>query len=380
MPKFLIFYFVFYGGANLYFYLKLRLAFPLSGTRGKLLAIPLALIFIAPLMSRVMEEKGLETAAGVAAFTGYWWMGLLFLFVTASFFLDLLNLALRLTGKLSQRRPVIPAKLCVVIPAIYTMLVAAYGWHEAKGIRTEHLTITTAKLPANRQKLRIVQISDVHAGQIVREERIKDILAVVSAASPDLLVSTGDLVDGHQRHFRGLEPLFQGIRPPLGKYAIPGNHEYYVGLDKAIAFTRNAGFRVLQDESVVVGDCLNIVGMNDSRNKTIAAIENEEERNLLGSQDRDRFTLLLKHRPNVLPDSVGRFDLQLSGHVHKGQIFPFYLLTLIEYPIRTGLTNLGKGSLIYVSRGTGVWGPPIRFMAPPEVTVIDLVAEKSLSQ
>jgi predicted MPP superfamily phosphohydrolase len=78
----------------------------------------------------------------------------------------------------------------------------------------------------------------------------------------------------------------------------------------------------------------------------------------------------------VAQTSRGKFDLQLSGHVHKGQIFPFNILTWLAYPIRTGLTDLGSGSRIYVSRGTGVWGPPIRFLAPPEVAVFDLISEQ----
>jgi predicted MPP superfamily phosphohydrolase len=87
----------------------------------------------------------------------------------------------------------------------------------------------------------------------------------------------------------------------------------------------------------------------------------------------DRFTLLLKHRPAVDRNSLGLFDLQLSGHVHKGQIFPFNLLTYLFYPVRTGYALYPRNSALYVSRGTGTWGPPIRFLAPPEVTVIELI-------
>ena len=90
----------------------------------------------------------------------------------------------------------------------------------------------------------------------------------------------------------------------------------------------------------------------------------------------DRFTLLLKHRPAVDPDSLGLFDLQLSGHVHKGQIFPFNMLTYLFYPVRTGFTLYSLNTALYVSRGTGTWGPPIRFLAPPEVTVIELIHDK----
>lgn len=96
---------------------------------------------------------------------------------------------------------------------------------------------------------------------------------------------------------------------------------------------------------------------------------------MLSGLDRKMFVLLLKHRPLVDKGALGLFDLQLSGHVHKGQIFPFSIITALYYPTQAGFANLPRGSELYVSRGTGTWGPPIRFLAPPEVTVIDLVHE-----
>lgn len=376
MARFFIFYFVFYGGAHCYAYLKLWHAIPLQRRGRLLLILPLVLLFSAPLLARTLEKQDLGLAAGVASFAGYWWMGLIFLFVCAALFLDLINLALYTIKKLlkNNRLKLIPNTGAAFIPALYAVSVAAYGWQEARTIRTEQITITTPKIPADIGRVRIVQISDVHAGQIVREKRIRDILRVVAASSPDMLISTGDLVDGHQKHFKGLEPLFRMISPPLGKYAVTGNHEYYVGLDKAITFTQNAGFTVLSDENAVIGTYLTLIGLADPGRSDQNPAEEQTEGKLLASVDTRSFSLLLKHRPVILQASRGRFDLQLSGHVHKGQIFPFNLLTWLQYPIKTGLTDLGGGSRIYVSRGTGVWGPPIRFLAPPEVTVIDLVA------
>jgi len=381
VSRFLIFYFVIYGGANLYFYLKLWFALPLSRRARLFLVLPLTLLFISPLMSRILETGGFEPSAEVASFGGYWWMGLLFLFVCASLVIDLVNLFI-LVGKmvLNRRTAIIPARTAVAIPALYAVAVAAYGYHEARNIRTEQVTIRSSKIPAAAGRIRIVQISDVHAGQIVREERIREILRVVSAASPDLIVSTGDLVDGHQRHFRGLEPLFRELQPPLGKYAVNGNHETYVGLDKAVKFTTEAGFKVLMDENATVGDYLTITGMTDPSQIRDPARRKIGEGDLLAEANQKNFILLLKHRPIIMPGSRGKFDLQLSGHVHKGQIFPFNILTYMAYPVKTGLSDQGKGSQAYVSRGTGVWGPPIRLLAPPEVTVIDLVSEQKSAQ
>ncbi|HZV82037.1 MAG TPA: metallophosphoesterase [Geobacteraceae bacterium] len=382
MSRFIIFYFVFYGGAHAYVYLKLWSGLPLSRRAKLLLTLPLALLFIAPLLARTLDQRGFDLAAGAASSAGYWWMGLMFLFVSFSLPLDTVNLLLLATKKLlnNQRMKLIPAGLSVALPACYAVTVAAYGWQEARTIRTEQVTLVTPKIPSEIGRVRLVQISDVHAGQIVREKRIREILRVVAAASPDLVISTGDLVDGHQKHFKGLEPLFRGISAPLGKYAVTGNHEFYVGLDKAVKFTEEAGFKVLMDENAGVGDFLTITGVADpSNNRKPSPGQKRGESDLLAAADKKHFVLLLKHRPEILQSSRGLFDLQLSGHVHKGQIFPFNIITWLAYPIRTGLSDLEKGSQIYVSRGTGVWGPPIRFLAPPEVTVIDLVAGKKPS-
>ena len=376
MSRFLIFYLVFYGGAHAYVYLKLWYGLPLSRRSRLLLPLPLALLFIAPLLARTLDQRGFDLAATATSTAGYWWMGLIFLFVSASLPLDLVNLLLVIVKTLSRnlRLRSVPPGLAVAIPALYAVSVAAYGYHEARNIRTETVTLITPKIPARVGRVRLVQISDVHAGQIIRDERIREILRVVAAAGPDILVSTGDLVDGRQKHFAGLEPLFRELRAPLGKYAVTGNHEYYVGLDKALKFSRDAGFTVLMDDNAAIGDYLTIAGLADPGMLRQRPTEPETEKRLLAAGGSGRFVLLLKHRPDIVPGSAGRFDLQLSGHVHKGQIFPFNVITWLEYPIKTGLSVLGNGSRIYVSRGTGVWGPPIRFLAPPEVTVIDLVA------
>jgi predicted MPP superfamily phosphohydrolase len=379
--RFLLFYFIAYGGAHLYFYRKVKAGGNLSRFTKQLLAFFLLLLFISPLAARSLESSGLELLPELLSNTGYLWMGLLFLFVTAAAVGDVSNFLLYRADKLLKR----PGSAAVISPATllrlaaaYALIIGIYGWHEAKEIRTEHLVIRSGRIPATVNRLRIVQISDVHAGQVVSEGRIRTIIECIKAVSPDILVSTGDLVDGHQRHLEGLDRLFLEVTPRLGKYAVLGNHEYYVGVARSLSFMRDAGFRVLNNENFDLGDLIRITGIDDSRNKEQRLVNNGAERALLTAPGEERFRLLLKHRPVVASGSAGRFDLQLSGHVHKGQIFPFNLLTWLSFPVKTGLTELSKDHFLYVSRGTGVWGPPLRFLAPPEVTVIDLLPEKRL--
>jgi len=374
---FLIFYITAYGGMHLYFYLKVTRAFSFSRSRKLSLAALLLLIFIAPLAARSLETSGLDRLTEFLSNAGYLWMGLLFLFATAAATLDIAKLLLAAIppGKAAGR--LINPRRLFAVAVSYTFVIGIYGYYEATAIRTEHLTITSSRLPAAVGRVRIVQISDVHAGQIVRESRVRKIVALVKAAAPDMLVSTGDLVDGHQRHLDGLEQLFLEVTPRLGKYAVPGNHEYYVGIDRSVKFMQDAGFKVLNNQNFELGGMICLTGVDDSRNSSQRAANALIEKNLLLKAGAGGFRLLLKHRPVVAAESAGNFDLQLSGHVHKGQIFPFNWLTWLSFPVKSGLTELARGQYLYVSRGTGVWGPPIRFLAPPEVTVIDLLADKT---
>ena len=220
-----------------------------------------------------------------------------------------------------------------------------------------------------------MQISDVHIGLIVREERLKNILNKVKEVNPDILVCTGDLVDGQINKLEGLAELFLEIKPRYGKYAVTGNHEYYAGLGQALKFTKKAGFIVLRGKAIVVGELLNLAGVDDSTGKSFNLFTDVPEKGILSGLDHKRFTILLKHRPNIDKSANGLFDLQLSGHTHKGQIFPFSLLIKLLFVQDAGYMKLESGSSLYVNRGSGTWGPPIRFLSPPEVTVIELVNE-----
>jgi predicted MPP superfamily phosphohydrolase len=358
MTRFLIFYLIAYGGTHIYLFWKFKGAFSLSPKKQLLCTLVLTSLFTAPLIARKLESFNLDRFTEIFSGVGYLWMGLLFLFVTASASIDVLNLCSCKTGfKISPKN-------LFLTSAAYTLIIGTYGYYEAINIVTEYVTIKSNRIPASVGRIRIVQISDVHVGQIVRERRIRTILDKVKAAAPDILVSTGDLVDGHQKHFDGLERLFLEVHPKLGKYAIPGNHEYYVGIDESEKFMRDAGFKVLKNENFELGRLLHITGVDDSRNKVDRVANAIIEERLLESAQKGEFRLLLKHRPVIEKSSAGKFDLQLSGHVHKGQIFPFNFLTWLSFPVRSGHTILQSGAHLYVSRGTGVWGPPIRFLAP----------------
>jgi hypothetical protein len=357
---------------HVYAFLKLRRAVALSGIATALIAVLMILMILTPIIVRVVESAEFERTAKVFAYVGYTWMGLLFLFFAASFTLDVWRFLVYLAeGLLKASLDVLrfSARQAFFLPLIASMLAAGYGLFEAMNIRTEILVLKSPKIT---RPIRIAQISDVHLGLLVREPRLSRILEKVTAASPDIFVSTGDLVDGQTDSLNGVGILLRDVKAPLGKYAITGNHEFYAGLDRSLEFMKQAGFHVLRGEGTSVAGLITIAGVDDPVVRGYGPSREVPEREILSGLPKDKFTLFLKHRPDVEKSSVGLFDLQLSGHAHKGQIFPWTLIVRLVHPL-SGLYDLPSGSSLYVSRGSGTWGPPIRFLAPPEVTVIDLV-------
>ncbi len=376
MALFFIAFFLFYGIMHLYVYRKVKGALSLHTAQYAGLITWMLLMMSAPFMIRYAERLGFAYIAQFMSYVGYVWMGALFLFIALSLLIDFIKGIIFLAGKMLRQdlTAIIPAARGMFFVTIMIVIfICGYGYYEANQIRTDQLIIETPRISHTINRLRIVQISDVHLGLIVREERLKKIMNAVKKAEPDLLVSTGDLVDGQMNELDGLSDLFKEINPKYGKFAVTGNHEYYAGLDQSIAFTEKAGFTLLRGKAVNINGVITIAGVDDRTAERYGLSAGSNEDTLLAGLDHGVFTLLLKHRPRVHAASIGLFDLQLSGHTHKGQIFPFSLITGLYFPVDSGFIQLQDRSSLYVSRGTGTWGPPIRFLSPPEITVIDIV-------
>lgn len=372
---------------HLYAFFKLRAAFRPRSQLTWLLIFWMSVMTIIPLLVRTAEQFGMEKTALVIAWPGYLWMGFLFIFSSTLLMTDMIRhmycFVLRLCS--SERPQDLFSRNACRISLFAAMVASVYACIEAGQIRSDHVVITSSKLPLSVSKVRIVQISDVHIGLLLQERRQKLILEKVMEAEPDILVSTGDLIDGKLNRDYGiseLDPLaalLASVPTPSGKYAVIGNHEVYAGLPQAIAFSRAAGFTMLRNQAITLASGITISGVDDPAVYPESLADPGAETALLNSASRDSFHLLLKHRPEILPESDGRFDLQLSGHVHGGQIFPFNLLVRLKHPIPCGTTTTPAGSLIHVSRGTGTWGPPMRLFAPPEVTIIDIVRQQPVT-
>ena len=376
MIVFLLAIFLLYSLIHLYIFLKIKAALTFGTMATIFLVFFMAIMVIAPVVVRIFERYGCDFSARLISYIGYTWMGLAFLFFSISFPLDLYRSFIYAGGFMFQMdiSYLIPStRFAFFVTVLGTAVIASYGYFEARSVRNETVLIKSPKIPQEVGTLTIAQISDVHLGLIVREGRLKRILREVERAKPDMVVSTGDLVDGEMGNLLGLADTLRAINPKYGKFAATGNHEFYAGLDQALHFMGKAGFTVLRGEALSIAGIITIAGVDDPTGKHFGLSIGVEEGDLLSGLPRERFTLLLKHIPVVDANAPGLFDLQLSGHTHKGQIFPFSLITRLFFPTDAGLAHLPNNCDLYVSRGSGTWGPPIRFLSPPEVTVIKLV-------
>jgi hypothetical protein len=283
MTLFFLTFFLIYGSGHAYLLWRLRMAWPLSGAWFALVAFWCLVMVCAPVAVRLLERHGHELVARYLALTSYCWMGWIFIFCMTAASLELLRGIQYLAGFLVHipRSVMVQPRLIVFFCLIAATGISIRGWFEALDIRAEQVSITTEKLPPGSKKIRIIQITDLHVGLIVQETRVRRVLELIHAANPDLVVSTGDLVDGNLRHFDGVSSLFRELAPALGMFASPGNHEYYVGYRQAKDFTEKSGFKMLRSEAAAAGEHLWVVGVDDPAGRQVAGHDPAAESGLL---------------------------------------------------------------------------------------------------
>jgi len=368
MLVFLSVAFLVYGSMHLYALSKVWLALPHSIGLGLSLVLFGLVMTFSPLILWQIAKQNWHGITVALSWVTYVWMGFLFLFFCIAMVFDLGFVLALLLG---FRWPFSEASALLTVGAL-ALLVMGYGFFEAGQLRVENVRVATAKLPQWAGRVTIAQISDLHLGVMHGDKFLERIMARLRELQPDIVVATGDILDGQGDDLDELASRFHAYKAPKGAYAIIGNHEYYAGLDNSLRFLKGAGFAVLRGQWAAAGGVV-FVGVDDPSVGTQAREIGADTLKFLDSRQNDSFIILLKHQPMV--DGSAPFDLQLSGHTHGGQIFPFGLITQLTYHVHTGLTQFADGQRLYLSRGAGTWGPPIRVLAPPEITLITIERE-----
>lgn len=255
----------------------------------------------------------------------------------------------------------------------------AVGIHAAVGpVSVRRVEVPLRRLKREQDGITLAQLTDLHIGPTIGHDDLADIVRTTNALSPDVIVITGDLVDGSVEALRNSVAPLRDLRAKYGVFFVTGNHEYFSGARAWVEEITRLGIRVLRNERVEIGQgqlTFDLAGTDDrSAARSREAGHGEDLDKALAGRDRTRALVLLAHQPRTVLDAAAfGVDLQLSGHTHGGQIWPFGALVRLQQRFLAGLGRQGD-TLIYVSRGTGYWGPPMRLFAPAEITQIVLRA------
>jgi predicted MPP superfamily phosphohydrolase len=333
----------------------------------------------ASLVLQPLAERRLGPArARLLAWPAALWMGFAFLLLIGLLVSDL---ALWLAGGVAVAAEGLPGAgagagtraAAVLVVALLAGLAALRSGLAPPQLRRVELVLP--RWPRSRDGYRIVQISDVHIGPLLGRGFASRIVERVNALSPDLVAVTGDLVDGKVDRLAGEVAPFAGLRGRDGVFFVTGNHDHYSGAADWARAVAALGIRVLRNQRVAIGEgegAFDLVGVDDHRGDVLSREGGEDLDRALAGRDPARAAVLLAHDPSTFARACARgIDLQLSGHTHGGQIWPFGLFVRLAIPTVAGHYRK-NGAQLYVSRGTGFWGPPMRLFAPAEITEIVL--------
>jgi predicted MPP superfamily phosphohydrolase len=319
----------------------------------------------------------------LVAWPGYAWLGSIFLLLVSVLAVDLVRAGVELAswlfgvdgpitgGDVERARSWAGAAGLLGVTLVLSAL-----WFGRRVI-VRRVAVPLGKLPAGLNGTTIVQLSDVHVGPTIGRRFLSRIVDRVNALDPDVVAITGDLVDGSVlRLARHVAPLGR-LRARHGVYFVTGNHEYYSGAEEWCAHLAALGVRVLRNERVSIGsgtDSYDLAGVDDFAGRHFGHGHGADLGQALAGRDESREVVLLAHQPRAVVEAErAGVGLQISGHTHGGQIWPFNFLVRLQQPVTSGLRRFGR-SLIYVSNGTGYWGPPMRLGSPAEITQLVLEA------
>jgi predicted MPP superfamily phosphohydrolase len=359
-----------YGLLNFYIFLKgwqildgsvMRIAY-------LLLFLLLSLSFVA---GRMLERQRISTVSTFLVWTGSFWLAAMVYFVMVVVMIDCIRL-------LDHFVPVVPDQIPGDLLAGSTiglvLTIVAAGHVNALLPRTKVLTLAIPKTGGSLRELNIAVASDIHLGTIVCRQRLERIIDRINSLNPDLVLLPGDVVDEDIEPVirQNLGETLKKIRSKHGVFAVTGNHEYIGGVEEACRYLEDHGIVMLRDASVTIASSINVVGREDRAIRQFAGRKRKSLEELMATVDTAMPVILMDHQPAML-DEAERYgvDLQLSGHTHHGQLWPFNYITSRVFEVSWGYKKKSS-THVYVSSGVGTWGPPVRTGNRPEIVNIRL--------
>lgn len=338
-------------------------------------AVIFGLVAYAFILGRILERFMLNRATTGLVLIGAYWLGAMVYFVLLFFALDLgrllvqflpLSMPWAFPGSGND-----PGRMVAI--GVILLLVTA-GAVNARHIRIKALNLEVDKQSHGMPSLTFAVASDIHLGTIISRKRIQRIVDRINALDADVVLLPGDVVDEDLAPVikQNLGEILRSIRSRYGVFAVTGNHEYIGGVEPAVRYLREHGITVLRDEVVTIADRIHLVGREDFTAARFGGGKRKLLREILRGVDTSLPIILMDHQPFRLHEAEeAGVDLQLSGHTHNGQLWPFNYITKRVYELSWGYKQRGK-THYYVSSGIGTWGPPLKLGNHAEIVHVTL--------
>jgi predicted MPP superfamily phosphohydrolase len=367
MAKFLIGFLTIWGALHLYVFWRLS-SVPWIG--GRISSMALIIIGVALwssyVLARILDQKRLQAVSWPIEYLAANWIGLLFLMFWALLSVDVVTLG----GWLFHEQVPTIRGWAVAIAGVLSLVALI------QAIRPPVVTdyeVQLAGLPRERDGTVLLELSDLHLGNLLGRRWLGSLISKVKQMNPDIVVIAGDLVDGNVGRVEPLRQVLKELHAPLGVWAVTGNHEFYAGLERSVRLLEDAGFRVLRDRHEQVAPGLVLAGVDDLTARTQFGAENHALHKAMVNRPLGA-TILLSHSPWQAEKAAALgTGLMLSGHTHNGQVWPFNYFVRMKYPLLSG-RYLVNGMTAIVCRGTGTWGPRMRLWQPSEMVRVKLRA------
>ena len=397
MPRWLMFaIFIFVallivGGIHFYIYRRLIVASALPAPWGRVAMAALIVMALSIPASFLISRVLGGVAAKIVLYPIYVWLGMMFMTLVTLLGLDAVRGIVWLVSRLAgsdvagfdpERRLFLSRMLA---GAVVGTVVTATGFALRRGLgrlAVKRIEVKLDNLPAKLDGFTIAQLTDLHLTPIHGGDWLASVVRMTNELKPDLVAITGDLADGTVAQLGKDVESLKELKAPHGVFFVTGNHEYYTGLLDWLAEARRLGMRVLTNQHVIVehgqGRVL-IAGVPDFNGESIVKSHHSDPVAAIADASPHEVSVLLAHQPRSVDEAArAGFDLQLSGHTHGGQFLPWNHMVRLQQPFTAGLHSVQRGGhrlWVYVTRGAGYWGPPLRLGVPAEITLIRLVRE-----